>query len=222
MKTKAVIFDFDGTLTKPHKLPNSWARVWSKIDCLDEDEKYYSQFRNGEITYREWLYLCYECYKRENVCAKLFEDVAEEIELVDYIEEFFKTLYDSNIKIYILSGGVGNIIDSKLAGLKKYITSIEADTFLLDEAGKLCGVKESPSRLETKSYFVKSLLKDLNLNENEVVFVGNGCNDEEVYKAKVKTICVNPDKNAHPDNRTFWTYDMSDCKDIREILKFII
>ncbi len=30
MKTKAIIFDFDGTLTKPHRLPNSWARVWDR------------------------------------------------------------------------------------------------------------------------------------------------------------------------------------------------
>ena len=128
---------------------------------------------------------------------------------------------ENNIKIYILSGGVGNIIEEKTAQLKKYITSIEADKFLIDEDGYLCGVEASESRIETKSHFVRSLMESLGLNCDEVVFVGNGANDEEVYTSGVKTICINPDDNAHPTNKTFWTEYLEDSLDIMKTLNFI-
>lgn len=221
MKTKAIIFDFDGTLTKPHRLPNSWARVWDRIGCKDIDDLYYGQYLNGEISYTKWLDLCYDCFKENKVNEKDFFEISNEIELVDNLEEYFKYLNGQNIKIYILSGGVGNIIEEKTAPLKKYITSIEADKFLIDEKGYLCGVQASESRIETKSHFVKSLMANLGLNHDEVVFVGNGANDEEVYTSGVKTICVNPDKNAHPNNKIFWTEYLEDCLDIMKTLNFI-
>lgn len=44
MKTKLIIFDFDGTLSKPSKLPNSWARVWNKIGREKDDEILYEKY----------------------------------------------------------------------------------------------------------------------------------------------------------------------------------
>lgn len=221
MKTKAVVFDFDGTLTKPHRLSNSWARVWDRIGCNDIDDVLYGRFNRGEITYEEWFYLCYDCFKEHKVNMQHFVDIADEIELLDHMEEYFKTLNNSGVKIYVLSGGVGNIVDIKLQSVNKYITSIEADRFVLDEGGDLCGATLSDSRLEKKSFFVNKLMKTLGINRDEVVFIGNGCNDEEVYTTGVKTICINPDNNAHPDNRMFWTISLGKCDDIRKTLEFI-
>ena len=49
-KTKLVIFDFDGTLTKPHKLDNSWTRIWNKIGLTSEEERlYYNAFKKGKL-----------------------------------------------------------------------------------------------------------------------------------------------------------------------------
>lgn len=221
MKTKIVVFDFDGTLTKPHKLSNSWARVWNKINCLDKDEFYYKQYVSGQINYKQWLELCFECFKEQNVLEKDFIDIAKEIELVDYIEDYLKFLSQNGIKIFILSGGIGNIIDYKIDNLKKYITSIEADMFLIGQQGNLVGVKECETSVETKSQFILSLMSKYGLDKQEIVFVGNGLNDEEVYKSGVKTICVNPDEDAHPENPIFWTHAIKNCNDIRQTLEFI-
>lgn len=221
MKTKAIVFDFDGTLTKPHRLANSWARVWDRINCNDIDDMLYSQFRNGEISYSKWFQLCYDCFKEHGVNKTHFIEIANEIELVDFLEEYFQILNDNGVKIYILSGGVGNIIDIKISPIKKYITSVEADMFLMDENGYLNGAKLSESKIETKSHFVRCLMEKLGIGKDELVFIGNGANDEEVYTTGVKTICINPDSNAHPENTTFWSKTLYDCKDIRKTLEFI-
>ena len=54
MKTKLVVFDFDGTLSKPNALPNSWARIWAKIGRTKDDETLYQMYKNKELSYTEW------------------------------------------------------------------------------------------------------------------------------------------------------------------------
>ena len=47
MKTKIVIFDYDGTLTKSEKGTNTWFNMWKALDDLETDEKFYSMFKKG-------------------------------------------------------------------------------------------------------------------------------------------------------------------------------
>lgn len=43
------MFDFDGTLSKPNALPNSWARIWAKIGRTKDDETLYQMYKNKEL-----------------------------------------------------------------------------------------------------------------------------------------------------------------------------
>lgn len=54
IKTKLIVFDFDGTLSKPNALPNSWARIWAKIGRTKDDETLYQMYKNKELSYTEW------------------------------------------------------------------------------------------------------------------------------------------------------------------------
>ena len=42
MKTKVIVFDFDGTISKVDKGFNCWNAVWKKLNALEVDEKYFS------------------------------------------------------------------------------------------------------------------------------------------------------------------------------------
>lgn len=221
MKTKAIIFDFDGTLTKPHKFPNSWARLWHKIGCQEEDDILYGKFNNKEITYDEWLEECLKIFRRERVCKKDFQEISKDTSLVDFFDEYMHTLANNNVSVYVLSGGIGNVIECKLENYKKQIKEIICDKFKLDEHEIVCGYESIPQSLAKKSKVVYSILEKDKLSKDEVVFIGNGANDEEVYLTGVKTICVNPDCNAHPENKTFWKEYIKDCNDIRKTLNFI-
>ena len=53
---KAVIFDFDGTLTE--KKGNLWKRIWKELGHDTGPDSYYvslfKRFMDGNITHKEW------------------------------------------------------------------------------------------------------------------------------------------------------------------------
>ena len=71
MKTKAVIFDFDGTLTRGGEGSCSWARVWKALDDEETDNKFYGMFARGEIDDPTWMRLIEERYKELSRCQKV-------------------------------------------------------------------------------------------------------------------------------------------------------
>ena len=219
MKTKVIIFDFDGTLNKPNELPNSWARIWDKIGCADEDEALYKQYVAKEIDYKEWAKKVIGVYAREKVSDQMLKDISKETELVDNLKNFFDKLVNKGITLYILSGGIKNIIENCLGDLKKYIKVIVANELILKD-GIVDDIAFNGFEIEDKSLFINELMKEEKLSHDEIVFVGNGENDEAVYKTKVKTICINPFDAHYSDNR-LWNHVLLNCTDINEVLRFV-
>ena len=220
MKTKLIIFDFDGTLSKPSKLPNSWARVWNKIGREKDDEILYEKYSSGELDYNEWAKEVIKVYQEANVNRALLKEISKDTFLLDNAKEVLRYLYKNDIKTIILSGGIKNIIDEVLGDYKKYIYRIEAQELLFDKSGKLKGITTLDHEIQDKSQFVQIMIKNLKLSSDEVVFFGNGKNDETVYKTGVKTICINPD-GANFDNKLYWNETIKHTDDLKSILNFI-
>lgn len=220
MNTKVVVFDFDGTLSKPSKLPNSWARVWDRIGCQEEDEKLYKLYSSGKITYREWTNLVLDIYKREKVSEIMLKDISNETILISGLGELLKFFKNNSVDVYILSGGIKNIIEFSLLEYMPYIKKIEADKLIFNENRELTNIDFVDNSVENKSLFIFKIMEKLNLKSDEIVFVGNGSNDEDVYKTGVKTICINPD-DADFKNTVKWNHCIENCGNIMDILKFI-
>lgn len=221
-KTKVVIFDFDGTLTKPNKYQSSWERTWAKIDKLDEDERLYNLFVSKRLTFNQWLEEILKVYKNNNVSISTFSDIADETDLMPNAENTIKKLYKDNIKIFILSGGIGNIIALKLKESLKYIEDIEAYFFEFDKKGIISNITMPKLDVEDKSNYVKYIKNKYNLSNEEIVFIGNDKNDEDIYKTGIKTICINPNKANYTDKK-IWNHcilSSNDMKDIEEYINF--
>lgn len=220
MKTKLIIFDFDGTLSKPNKLPNSWTRIWAKIDRKEDDDRLYGQYIGGEIDYNEWAIEVLKIYREAGVNRKLLEEIAKDTLLLDDSDEVLKSLYEKGIKTIILSGGIKNIINFVLGKSEKYIYKIEAQEILFDSDGVVNGITKLNHFIEDKSQYVSMIIDELNLDPSEVVFFGNSENDETVYKTGVKTICINP-QGANYKDSTIWNKVIKNCKSLKELLPFI-
>lgn len=220
MKTKLIIFDFDGTLSKPNKLPNSWARIWAKIDRQKDDDRLYGDYLSGKIDYNQWAVEVLKIYHEEKVSTKTLEEIAGETVLLDNSKEVLETLYKSGIKIIILSGGIKNIIESVLGDCKDYIYKIEAQEILFDKNGIVNGITKLDHFIEDKSQYVDFIMKELNLKPDEVLFFGNGKNDEDVYKTHIKTICVNPD-DANYKDKTIWNDVILKSENLKDIMHFV-
>lgn len=219
-KTKLIIFDFDGTLTKPHKIDNSWARIWNKIGMLDEAQRLYQLYRNKKITYREWVDEVIKIFHQNNVNRSMFASIAKEIKLLKNCKKVFKVFYENEIKICILSGGVKNIVDECVKNLKEYITEIKAISLTVDKYGVVDGAILPDTDTEYKSDYIIKQMKKYNLKKEEVIFVGNSFNDENAAKSGVVTICINPVKTNHQDKKV-WTYAAEKTDDLSFILPFI-
>ena len=102
----------------------------------------------------------------------------------------------------------------------KLITKIEAQEFLFDESGCLTGITRLDHSIEFKDEFIINLMKKKGLQPEEVVFFGNGKNDETVYRSGVRTICINPD-DAHYNDRRLWSDVILSTDDLFDIMPYL-
>ncbi len=217
MKTKVVIFDFDGTLTISKS--STWGRIWEKIDALEEDQRLMDMYFNNEIDYVTWVKLGYECIKEHNYTEQDLNELVANMKLIDNVEKVFKKFKENNIQIYILSGGLKIAIEKTLKSLKDYVKQIEATNFKFDENGKLNGFTVPHHNPENKFEFVSEVIAKEQVNPKEVLFVGNGKNDETVYQTGVNTLCLNPHK-ANYENKEIW-HNTIKTDNLEEILTYI-
>lgn len=214
---KYVVFDFDGTLTIAKKGSNSWYNIWNYLDALDEDEYLFNKYKNGEFDYNEWVLRCIDSYKTHNLDKSAMEALANNVNLINDIAEIFQLFNKLNIKIYIMSQGVKNIIDLALKDVSKYISDIQGVELFFDENDIVSGASY---KIEDKQDYIQDIIAQENCNPDDILFVGNGQNDETVYKTGVETLCLNAD-DTDCNNKTFWTNSL-ETDSLSDILRYVL
>lgn len=220
---KAVVFDFDGTLTKESKGNECWYKTWEFLQDLPYDHFLYTQYTEKKITETEWAQLAIKRFQEKNLRYTNLLYIASTIQLLPGVKETFKYLHEQNINIYILSGGIYTIIENVLKQEKvlSFITAIEAYQFQFDKKENLVAC-HSPKlhNIENKYEYIQLLKTQHNLKGNEILFVGNSFNAETVYKSGVHTLCIHP---HHTDitNKIIWQHSIPSCKNLTEILPFV-
>lgn len=217
METKVIIFDFDGTLTVSKS--STWERIWKKVNAEDLDKELYNKYHNNEIDYDTWLKIGVQEIAKRGYKLQDLQELVSSIKFINDIETVLKFLTENNIKIYILSGGIKTVIKSALKDLNKYITHIEAPDFLFDNNGNLLKHVSLSHNPENKHEFVSQIVTKEEVLPQEVLFIGNGKNDETVYLSKVNTLCFNAD-NADYTNKKIW-HNFVETKTLKDILPFI-
>jgi len=217
MQTKIVIFDFDGTLTVSKS--STWLRIWKKVDALDIDKDLYNRYYNGEFDYNTWLELGFNEFKKRNYSKTDLQELILNMKLLNDVKFVFEYLNKKGIKIYILSGGLKCVIKEVVKDLNSLITNIEASDFLFDESGKLDRFVPPFLNPENKQEYVNYIIQTEKVNPKQILFVGNGKNDETVYLTNVNTLCLNPD-DADFNNKEIW-HNVVETKTLKDILPFI-
>jgi phosphoserine phosphatase len=216
---KTIVFDFDGTLTK--KSNEIWTKMWEALDALDVDYEIYCKYRDKEIDYVKWCELIEIEYKKRGFNKDLLNKLSSNIELMDNLEETLKTLKDNGYALYIISGGVDYVIESKLNNLTKYFDGIYSCGFRFDESGLLTNIIPTRYDDEGKKLFIDEYCEKTGTNPKEITFIGNGDNDEYVYLSGCHTICINPLKKTKYEDNTIWHKVIKETKDMRSILPYL-
>lgn len=203
---KAVVFDFDGTLTK--KGQNAWRTLWQFAGyTLDEASEYrtlFKKFMNREIDHQTWCDLTCECLKKSKLSEVAVLNLGAMMEQIDGVHETLLTLKKKGYSLYIVSGSVKQMINTclKMDNIALF-DGIFANRFEYTNDGVLNKIVGTKFDFEGKRVFVEKLMQEKNMSPEDIVFVGNSHNDEFVKACGVKTICLNAE-HTNAGNKNAW------------------
>lgn len=219
---KAVVFDFDGTLTKPYFGYNTWETIWTELGYpVEYCEKYHRMFSNKEITHDEWCEITEKYFKEKNLTKNIIVKAAERAELLDDVYEVITYLKSKGMLLYVLSGSIKQYIELVLGkNITDCFVEIKANRFIFDSQGKLEGIIGTPYDFEGKARFVNKIMIDKKLSPKEIIYIGNSFNDEFVYESGVETLCVNPQGTDYYDGKIWHNY-IRNVKSLKDILPFV-
>lgn len=222
-KTKAVIFDYDGTLTfgDYNNIYKSLYRVLGY--ATDRNSDYYQDylnFINFKIDYAGWVKINEEDFKNGGLTKEIFDSVTENIKLIKGLEKTLKTLHEAGVKLYVLSGNFVYAIKKTLGKLADLFTEISANEIYFNEDGSLSNLVATKFDFDCKPKFIEKVKNELGVLPEEICFVGNGENDVFAYQSGAKTICLNP-VDADEDDAEKWACVLKDVTNIEKILDYI-
>ena len=219
---RAVVFDFDGTLTKPQLGYNTWETIWIELGYpVEYCEKYHRMFSNKEITHDEWCEITEKYFKERNLTKSIIIKAAKQAELLKDVYEVISYLKSKGILLYILSGSIKQYIELVLGkNTSNFFTEIKANRFIFDSQGLLEGIIGTPYDFEGKARFVNKIMQDKNLTPKEIIYIGNSFNDEFVYETGVETLCINPQGTDYYDGKIWHNY-IRNVTSLKQVLPFI-
>lgn len=216
---KAVFFDFDGTLT--YKSPNIWKEIWKSCGYDTSKESYFAQlfkrFMRNEISHQQWCDLTCAEFIKAGFNKNILNQLADNIVTIDGFEETLLNLKQKNVSLYIVSGNLVPVIKRVLGQNVKYFDSIKGNEMLFDENGRLTYIKGTNYDFEGKARFINEYKEKTGISANELIFVGNGDNDEWAHLAGCKTICINPDNTDSADS-TKWHKVIENVTNLTQLL----
>lgn len=219
---KTIIFDFDGTITQ--KGANVWKKLWSNAGfSIGKDSlfaKLYVEFLNGNLSHQAWCDKTCNVLRAGGLTQSDVQKVANALELKDGVKETLELLKSDGFSLHILSGGVKEVIEKVLGDNAKYFDSINANVFEYDENSRISHIEETKYDFEGKLDFVEKMKREQNISEKDIIFVGNGDNDEWVKKSGCNTICITPDLTDHND-KSKWDFGIENLTDLRQILPIV-
>ncbi|MBQ3494637.1 MAG: HAD-IB family phosphatase [Clostridia bacterium] len=215
---KAVVFDFDGTLTQKNQ--NIWKMLWEKCGYTTDKNSLYAELYvrhviKKEISREEWFNLTCDAFKNKKMTYFDFYDVSEQIKLINGARETILDLYNRGYSLFIVSGCIRETIEIVLGDYVKYFEDIESNLCVFDMNGNLQKLIPTDYDYEGKAKYV-DILKSKGYSPENIVFVGNADNDEWVYQTGCKTICINP-QNADVNNSKKWKKVYHNVTDLRQI-----
>ena len=220
-RTRAVVFDFGGTLTIPQFKESTWERIWKSVEyTLEEANELHHRFSAGKINHQEWCDLTCRKLRDAGFSTSHFERVYSDIKPIDGLKETFEDLRTRRIAIHIVSGSLRTIIEKVLDDSARHVDSIRSNDMEFDSTGLLKKITGHPYDFEGKASFIQLVAKELNCPPINILFVGNSLNDEKAATSGARTLCVNP-KHTHFYVQSMWNHTIRDMKNLKQILEYV-
>jgi phosphoserine phosphatase len=218
--TKAVVFDFGGTLTRSTSPLSTWERMWHAVGYSTADAgNHLRRFIAKKITHQQWCDVTATRLRERAFSRNHLKEIAQGIKPVDGIRETLVKLRDQGTALYIVSGSVKEIIVEILGENYSLFSEIRANEMNFGEDGVIKSIKGHQFDFEGKADFIRRVIDDQGCSPLDVLFVGNSLNDTWASQSGARTLCVNP-ADVDFTNTFVWTDYIREMSSLTESLPY--
>ncbi|UCF68059.1 MAG: HAD family phosphatase [Acidobacteriota bacterium] len=190
--TRLICFDVDGTLVEHVAHKTIWQLVNQRVygdDALNK--RRFQAFRDGRLTYPEWVALDVLDWKSLGVSRAQIEDVIRtELTLVAGALETVATLKQRGYPIAIVSGTIDLILELLLGEFP--LDRAFTNKIHFDESGRIAGWEATPFDVDGKADAVRQLAAEQGITTEEVAFVGDSWNDRAAFRTVGFSVAFRP------------------------------
>ena len=187
-KFKLICFDVDGTLVDG----TSWLLLTEGLSCLTQKHiDIFNRAKKGEISFSEGEKMLTKMYQESGNATKEFiKKVFSKIKPRFEVKELISYCKKKGYKIYLISGAIDIYVGEIAKKLK--VDGYYANSSLeFNDENILNKIHYRNNQGEIKVEQLRGLIEKLGIKMNEVVFVGDGENDTEIFKETGHGIAVN-------------------------------
>ncbi len=183
MNLKMIFFDLEGVLVQGK---NIWVRMHEKFNTLDKDKLYLDQFFSNKFGYSKWASKVVNLWKGGDI--KILYDLIEDIVYSEGINELFAYLKKKDVKSYILSTAIDQLVKKVANDLKinRYLA-----TKICEDQGKITGDIKIGCSFYTKGEVLSKIAKEENVDLKNIMAIGDAINDLSMFKKADISIAFN-------------------------------
>jgi phosphoserine phosphatase len=188
MKEKKIAcFDIDGTLVEGV----SWLLLTSGLGCLPKDHlDIFRRAKEGIITFVEGEKQLTQLWREKGQAIKeKVRKVFSETDLIPGAVQTINRLKQNGWSVYLMSGAI-DIYVEEVAKKVKADGWFANSTLDFDRGGKLSAIHYRDNQGRVKFEQLRELAAKLRVPITDIIFVGNGANDIEVFEATGRGIAV--------------------------------
>jgi len=206
--TKAVVFDFDGTLTYRNSTDNLsiWEKLWIESGYTVNDcSELHSRYSKNEFSHQIWCKKTFEAFKLGKLHKSQVDALSYQISLLSDTVDVIKYLKSKGLTIHLLSGSIDVVINNVFKDNVSLFSTIKSNYMRFDSEGFISEIIGTKYDFEGKSKYLQELITQYDLNPFEILFVGNSMNDRFAYLSGARTLCINPNF-TNPNDTSVWTH----------------
>ena len=220
---RLLVLDVEGTLFQtPIRLPGTLinSTIWQGVahalgrEAVREEVATHKRWRAGAYgNYLEWMKDTISIHRRHGLSRDLFQRVILSAQYSPGAVETLSRIDRSRYELVLISGGFRELAARAQRDLK--IThAFAACEYLFGEDGRLESYNLLPCDFEGKIDFIRLMLREYDLSEDDWLFVGDGPNDVPIAKSAPVSVGY----RAHPRLKRVVTHAIYEFSELPAIL----
>lgn len=223
-KIRMVVFDFDGTLTKPRRSggqATTWEMLWMALGYdKKECQELHKKFTKGAIDHSQWCKLTEAKFVERGLTRTQVVEIGRSIELLGGVSETLQALERRGVPAFVVSGSILDVVNATLGDARAHIADVRANIFKYDDDGLLREIIGTKYDFRGKADYIREKADERHCSPRDVLFVGNSMNDRFAHESGARTLCINP-RLTDISQTEIWNDCIQTCSDLTEILPFV-